>query len=123
VKVFAEAVADAVCARDPSLIDQRDPRGLGGRRHIEAVRRRMAERTGDAFQKGRDYLLTPAAVRDELERLSRPGLVSRTSEPRPKARKPSKSSAKAAESAELAKLKRELESEMSAARRGVEGGR
>lgn len=117
---LADRIADRLAARDPTLIDQRDPRGLLGRRHIEATRRRMAEKRGDAFHKGRDYLLTPSAVRDELERLSRPGLVSRAPEPRPKARK---TSSKAAESAELTRLKREMEADMMAARRDVEGGR
>lgn len=117
---LADRIADRLASRDPSLIDQRDRRGLLGRRHIDAVRRRIAEKAGDAYVRGRDYLLTPAAVRDELERLSKPGLVSRAPEPPLKARKPSKATAKAAESAELAKLKRELEAEMSAARRGAD---
>jgi hypothetical protein len=121
--MFADRVADRIAARDPSLVDQHDPRGLRGRRHIDAVRRRMADERKDptapktAFQKGREYLLTPAAVRDELERMSRGALSAHVPPERP--RKTSKASAKAAESAELATLKRELESEMVAARRAV----
>jgi hypothetical protein len=114
VKVFATAVADAVRASDPSLVNQNDPRGLRGRRHIEAVRRRMTEERNvspvakTAFKRGNEYLLTPVAAREELDRLSKPGLVSRSPEPPRKSAKAPKVSARD----EMAKAKRELEAEM-----------
>lgn len=119
VDAIADRLADRMAARDTAPIDQRDPRGLMGRRHIDAVRRRLSERAGGAYVKGRDYLLTPEAVREEFERLSRGGLVSRAPvepAPRRKAGKPSKVSAKQAEQADRARIKRELESDMRRAR-------
>jgi hypothetical protein len=58
------------------LIDQHKSK-LTARRHCAAVRRRRAEGKSDAFISGRQYLLTPEAYREELNRepLSRPGLA------------------------------------------------
>jgi len=49
-------------------IDQRESQ-LGKRRHINAVRRRMAANDPEARIVGRRHLLTSAAHEDELERI------------------------------------------------------
>lgn len=118
VNVIAERVADCIAARDPALIDQRDARGLKGRRHIDAVRRRMSEKAGGAFCKGRDYLLTPTAVREELERLSRFAVAAHPDAPveRRKAGPVKGKAPKASARDEMAKIKRELETDMRRAR-------
>ena len=113
---IADRIADRIAERDASLVSQRDPRGLGGRRHIEVVRRRIAEKAGGAYKKGRDYLLTPVAVREELERFGTDAGNDNVGGPR----RPRKTTAKAgvaAEHDELMRLKRELEADMRAARR------
>jgi hypothetical protein len=124
VRAIGAAVADCMEARDQALVSQRDPRGLRGRRHIEAVRRRVAEQTRsgaerDAFIRDRDYLLTPAAVRDELARETALALAARNDNAgpeRPRTAKAKAKSAAAAERDEMARLKRELEADMRAAR-------
>lgn len=111
IDALADRIAERIAARDSDLIDQRSRKGLRGRLHIEAVRRRVAERTGDAFIRGKDYLMTPEAVRDELRRRAAdagaPGAVTRVRDALRGKRSP-----KAAERAELDALKRELESDM-----------
>jgi hypothetical protein len=58
--------------REAGLIDQRhSPLGKVG--HGRAVRRRIAEQEDGAFRVGRDYLLTPEALREELARLNEAG--------------------------------------------------
>jgi hypothetical protein len=114
---LADALLDRMEARDEGLISQRDRRGLMGRRHIDAVKRRIADELAagteprTAFQRGRDYLLTPAAAREELARLSgdrgrAPKTSPRRGAPRPRSTEASK---KRAESDEKAAVRRELE--------------
>lgn len=110
VDALADRIAERIAARDESLIDQRDARGLLGRRHIDAVKRRRAEKRGDAWIRGRDYLMTPAAVREELE------LASGTAgEPEAPPAAPPKQAKAPSRSSELASLKREMEADMRAA--------
>jgi hypothetical protein len=119
IRELAEAIAECIAERDESLVSQRDRRGLGGRVHIEAVRRRRAEKKDGAYIRGRDYLLTPAALREELERYaSRAGNDNDHAAAERRARPPkkTKSAAAAAERDELTQLKRELEADMRAAR-------
>lgn len=114
---FVDRLAERFAERDDSLIDQRDPRGLLGRRHIEAVRRRRAEGAGGAYIKGRDFLLTPQAAREELGRLSSGEC------PAPTPRSPRgklKPGQRSAEQSRRERLKRELESEMRSARRRLD---
>ena len=112
IDAVADRLAERLAERDDSLIDQKDRRGLVGRRHIDAVRRRIAAKAGGAYIRGRDYLLTPAAVRDELARGSAPA-GNDNAMPRPRV---AKGKAGARSSDELAQLKRELEAEMRGAR-------
>lgn len=113
VNMLADALMERMGERDESLVSQRDPRGLMGRRHAEMVKRRRAEKKGGAYIVGRDYLLTPAALREELERLAgEPERAAPAAPPRP----PRKAS-RSAEHDELARLKRELEADMRAASR------
>jgi hypothetical protein len=115
VDALADRIADRIAARDESLIDQNDARGLLGRRHIDAVKRRRAEKRGDAWVRGRDYLMTPAAVREELERLST--FAHADSDAAPAVTPAPKRSKAASRSSELANLKREIEADMRAASR------
>jgi hypothetical protein len=120
IRELAEAIVECMAARDASLVSQRDRRGLIGRRHIDAVKRRIEEqsRSGgerDAFIRGRDFLLTPAAVRDELARGSAPA-ARNDNAGRPRIAKAKTKSPAAVERDELARLKRELEADMRAAR-------
>lgn len=117
IDAIADRIADRIEARDASLIDQNDKRGFMGRRHIEIVRARMAEKKHGAFKNGRDYCLTPAALREEMERgtIGGEAAPSVAVAPRPPARKGK--SAAAARRAELEQLKRELQSDMNNARR------
>lgn len=114
---FVDRLAERFAERDDSLIDQRDPRGLLGRRHIEAVRRRRADGAGGAYIKGRDFLLTPQAAREELERLSSGECPAPT--PRSSPAKTRKANARSPEQARRERLRLELESEMRLARRQV----
>lgn len=114
IRAFAAEIAACLAEQDDGLIDQRDRRGLMGRRHIDAVRRRMAEKAGGAYKRGRDYLLTPAAVREELERGSAPSHAAVSARPR----KAKGARVNDARVAELEALKRELEADMRAARKG-----
>lgn len=122
IRELAEAIVECMAERDASLVSQRDRRGLGGRRHIDAVKRRVAEQTRnggerDAFIRDRDFLLTPAAVRDELARGTAMAARNDNAEPgRPRTAKAKAQSAAAAERDELARLKRELEADMRSAR-------
>lgn len=126
IDVLASRVADCIASRDPSLIDQRNPEGLRGRRHIDAVRRRMAEERAlppnakTAFCKGGEYLMTRSAVREELARLSRYAMAEHPEAPaeRRKAGPVGKGGKgpKARERDDLARLKRELETDMRRAR-------
>lgn len=114
---LADRVADRIAERDESLVDQRDRRGLMGRRHIEAVKRRMSAGEPGAYVRGRDYLLTPAAVRDELERFGRrrrddfnePAAVAA------RARRAANDGATDQQSAELEALSRKLDAELAGA--------
>ena len=57
---------------------------LGSRRHIQAVRRRLAAGLDGAGQSGRRYLLSAEALRDELRRAGEP-TEDTTAEPLPDA--------------------------------------
>lgn len=57
-------------SRTPSLVSQASS-PLGNRRHCLAVRRRIAQDLPGASVVGREYLLTPQALEDELARLAR----------------------------------------------------
>jgi len=67
---LANRVADVVIERlrgpATDLVDQHGS-PLGNRRHIRAVRRRMASGQSGASRVGRRYLLTLAALGEELE--------------------------------------------------------
>jgi hypothetical protein len=122
---LADALAERLAERDESLIDQRDRRGLMGRRHIDAVRRRIAEGRKDSFIRKRDYLMTPAALRDELVRYAvsdnGDGVAGAgDADERSSVRlpRPSKNKSKAAERAERERVRQELAAEASKARRG-----
>jgi hypothetical protein len=114
VEVLADALAARIerrlSARAGGLISQHDRRGLRKRRHIEAVRRRMAEGTGGAYHIGDDYMLTPEAVREELEKYGPKGVAeSGPREPSARAKRASAvSSEKAALDRELDERAREL---------------
>lgn len=118
---IADRVAERIAERDHSLITQHDRRGLGRRRHIEAVRRRIAEGRAGAYIRGRDYLLTPAAVREELERGGprRAGDAEHPTAAAARARRAAAAAATAAEAAELEALSRKLDAELAAVSRGA----
>src|SRR3954470_21284478 len=125
IDVLASKVADCIASRDPSLIDQRNPEGLRGRRHIDAVRRRMADERAlppnakTAFCKGGEYLMTRSAVREELARLSRYAMGEHPEPPVERRKAPASKggkSPKARERDDLARIKRELETDMRRAR-------
>ena len=74
-RVLADAVADRVIERlrggvSPSWTDQRASQ-LGVRRHCSAVRRRIANAEGGAAIVGRQFLLDPEALAQELTRGSK----------------------------------------------------
>lgn len=118
LEAFADVVADKIAERDQSLISQHDRRGLGKRRHIEACKRRMREGTGDAWKRDRDYLMTPAAVRDELTRFgAREVERDEPSTVRARAKTAATAGKSEAEAAELAALSRKLDAELAAAAR------
>lgn len=124
---LAEALLEKMEARESGLVSQRDRRGLMGRRHIDAVRRRMADELAagvevkTAFHRGRDYLLTPSAVRDELARLSTRAPAAAPTAPARTGRRGSSRAAaaerKRSDRDEAASVRRELESEMRRAQR------
>lgn len=66
---FIEALADRIAARMQAgrerMVSQHESE-LGPRRHRDAVKRRLANGEGGAGRAGRNYLLTPEAVREEL---------------------------------------------------------
>jgi hypothetical protein len=71
---LADAVANRVVDRLRSgatagMVDQAGS-SLGRRRHIEAVRRRVAAGEPGAVQLGRRYLLTQAALEEEARRIA-----------------------------------------------------
>lgn len=113
--MLADRLAERMAARDDAPVDQRSPKGLRGRRHIEAVRRRVEAGLGGAWIRGRDFLLSPEAVREELARLTRGrghgGAAPAAATARvPKPPKPK--SPKAARAAAAAEIKRDLETAM-----------
>lgn len=72
MREFAHEVAAILRGADGDMVDQ-SKSALGPRRHIEAVKRRMA--AGDLANaqrspNGRKYLLSPGAYREELQRRS-----------------------------------------------------
>lgn len=114
---LADRIAERMAKREAGLISQRDRRGLGKRRHINAVRRRIAERQGGAFKLGDDYMLTPEAVREELERFGPKGLddgAPSPASPSPSPRRTRKSDRERA----LADLDRELDEHLTPTNRG-----
>jgi hypothetical protein len=116
---LATRVAEKIASRDNGRINQRHPQSLGRRRHPEAVKRRIRDKLGGAYHIGRDYELTPEALREELEwygpRGSETGdddesagaAVLRTPRPSPR-RKKAAAPANAEAAALLAELDREL---------------
>jgi hypothetical protein len=75
---IASRVAERLRACEPGLIDQTcSP--LGRRRHCAVVRARIARAQGGASIIGRRYLLSSAALAEELGRCSGPRRVSAAS--------------------------------------------
>jgi hypothetical protein len=78
---LADLMADRVVARLsadlPGWVDQAGS-PLGPRRHIEAVRRRVARGLGGASVVGRRYLLSPEAMAEELASVTRRASRSRS---------------------------------------------
>jgi len=65
---LARALKDELRAgKDPAWLDQHAS-ALGNRRHCSAARRRITEGAGGAEHIGRRWLLTPAAIDEELAR-------------------------------------------------------
>jgi hypothetical protein len=62
---LADRIAERMNAARGRMINQHDSE-LGPRRHRAAVKRRIANGEGGAGQSGRNYLLTPDAIREEL---------------------------------------------------------
>jgi hypothetical protein len=121
-----EALLDALAARlwehmerrETGLISHLDKkRGLGPRRHREAVKRRIAERAGGAYVIGREYKLTPEALREELERFGPRGAerdndgepLPQEAPPRPPKARPHRGGG---ESAEVAAMRLKLDTEL-----------
>lgn len=75
---LARFVADELRATDTTIVTQHES-PLGPRGHRAAVKRRVAEGTGDAWIRKRKYLMTRAALLEELSRPAespdRPGLA------------------------------------------------
>lgn len=114
---LAERVVEKIHARDNGRINQRHKLSLGKKRHPEAVRRRIREKQGGAYHIGRDYELTPEALREELERFGPRGFESdddaATAESSAAARpNPRKKKAAAPANAEAATLLEELDREL-----------
>lgn len=65
----ARIVAEELRGGDPSLVEQANS-PLGSRRHIDAVKRRMAAGQPGASHVGRRYLLSQEALGEELGRAS-----------------------------------------------------
>jgi hypothetical protein len=65
LEAFADRVADKIEARRGRMINQAESQ-LGRRKHREAVQRRMANGEGGAGISGRNFLLSPEALREEL---------------------------------------------------------
>ena len=65
IEALAERLAERLERRRGRMINQHDSE-LGARRHREAVKRRIANGEGGAGHSGRNYLLTPEAIREEL---------------------------------------------------------
>lgn len=121
-----EMLLDALAARlwehmerrETGLISHLDKRrGLGPRRQREAVKRRIAEGAGGAYIIGREYKLTPEAVREELERFGPRGAerdtdgepLPREAPPRPPKPRPHRGGG---ESAEVAAMRLKLDTEL-----------
>lgn len=70
--LISDAVRDALAGRAPpnAMVDQKTS-PLGVRRHGDAVRRRLAAGEHGATRVGRRWLLSGAALTEELERLGR----------------------------------------------------
>ena len=107
---IADRLAERLERRDQTRINQRDPRGLGPRRHREVVKRRIREHQGGAYIRGRDYELTPEALREELEQFGPRGVDSGKLVPAAMRR----CKATSTESAEVAALRRKLDAELGA---------
>jgi hypothetical protein len=105
---IADRLAVRLAAHSQDLISQRDRRGLGPRRHREAVKRRRENGEGGAYINGRDYLLTPAALLEELERCAPQVPPDNDNQPSPGGGP----RVKKARSAELEALKRETVAEL-----------
>jgi hypothetical protein len=109
---LAERVAQKIDEREEGRITQRSRKSLGKRRHPAAVRRRIREGQGGAYIIGRDFVLTPEALREELERFGPRGFedgddeLAPTPRKNPKPRTPSNAEAEA--------LRKELDRELDA---------
>lgn len=64
---FADRVAERLEARRGRMVNQAESQ-LGRRKHRDAVTRRLANDEGGAGISGRNFLLTPQAIREELAR-------------------------------------------------------
>jgi hypothetical protein len=69
VELIAERVAEKLRAAEARMVAQHGSE-LGARGHREAVKRRLDGREGGAAIRGRRFLLTPEAYREELLRPS-----------------------------------------------------
>lgn len=67
IDALADRLAERLEQRRGRMINQHESE-LGPRRHREAVKRRLDNGEGGAGLAGRNYLLTVAAVREELAR-------------------------------------------------------
>lgn len=70
VQLVARAVVDELRAGEHAGMVDQSGSSLGRRRHIEAVRRRVAAAEPGAVQLGRRYLLSSEAHEDELRKLA-----------------------------------------------------
>lgn len=72
IEALADCLFERLERRRARMINQHESE-LGPRRHREAVKRRIDNGEGGAGQRGRNYLLTLEAMREELARKGGPG--------------------------------------------------
>jgi hypothetical protein len=103
--LLADRISRRMMAGRERMIHQRQSE-LGPRRHREAVKRRLANGEGGAgiSADGRKYLLTPAAVLEELARAPEPPAARKASPSGPRASEP----APVSRERELAAFERKL---------------